>query len=193
MMSLSLQEKGVIQKYYNKWWKIHGHHSESVCKTKKKLDQMAMANALSVVNIGGIFVVLLCGLAFAVMVAIVEFCWSNQARDLVLVSSAQFLCNVFQEGTGDTNRAVGRSLCAEMVRTLLPFLFRQREQVLKIKEICNFDRILVTNLPCCCHASALFYALLPTQVSLLSPGSESREQIYATTFPAQTFRTQRNH
>ena len=30
--------------------------------------QKAMANALGVVNIGGIFVVLLCGLAFAVLV-----------------------------------------------------------------------------------------------------------------------------
>jgi hypothetical protein len=33
------------------------------------------ASALNVVNIGGVFVVLLCGLSVAILVAIVEFCW----------------------------------------------------------------------------------------------------------------------
>ena len=64
--------------YYDKWWKNHGLRNENACQTKKTLDQKAQANALGVVNIGGIFVVLLCGLAFAVMVAIVEFCLSNR-------------------------------------------------------------------------------------------------------------------
>ncbi len=67
---------------YNKWWKNHGHlHLQAqTCGTKKTLDQRAMANvnALGIVNIGGIFVVLLCGLAFAVIVAICEFCLSSR-------------------------------------------------------------------------------------------------------------------
>ena len=69
--------------YYDKWWKSHGHHQENVCNKKKTMDQKAMANALGVVNIGGIFVVLLCGLAFAIIVAVIEFCWSktNQKAD----------------------------------------------------------------------------------------------------------------
>ena len=29
-------------------------------------------------NIGGVFVVLLCGLALAIMVAILEFCWNSR-------------------------------------------------------------------------------------------------------------------
>ena len=33
------------------------------------------ASALNVVNIGGVFVVLLCGLSVAILVAIMEFCW----------------------------------------------------------------------------------------------------------------------
>ena len=41
-----------------------------------------MASALGVVNIGGIFVVLLCGLALAFVVAILEFCWGS--RDCIL-------------------------------------------------------------------------------------------------------------
>ena len=55
-----------------------GRGDGGACQTKKTLDQKAMANALGVVNIGGVFVVLLCGLAFAVMVAIVEFCVSSR-------------------------------------------------------------------------------------------------------------------
>lgn len=63
--------------YYDKWWKNHGHHKETECSKKKTMNEKAMANALGVVNIGGIFVVLLCGLAFAVIVAIAEFCYST--------------------------------------------------------------------------------------------------------------------
>ncbi len=80
--------------YYDKWWKNHNHDLEDEdqallagCPRKSQtIDQVksfepkalnqshinhfiffqkAMANALGVVNIGGIFVVLLCGLAFA--------------------------------------------------------------------------------------------------------------------------------
>ena len=62
--------------YYDKWWKNHGHTKEGACTDKYHLDSMK-ANALGVVNIGGIFVVLICGLSFAIMVAIMEFCWSS--------------------------------------------------------------------------------------------------------------------
>ena len=111
---LFLQEKGVIQMYYDKWWKkrkrklrgngvkgsgepleneddfIGGEEwdddeddesEEGSCGSgkKKSLNEMAMASSLGVVNIGGIFVVLLCGLAFAVTVAVVEFCYGRKA------------------------------------------------------------------------------------------------------------------
>ena len=46
-----------------------------------------MASALGVVNIGGIFVVLLCGLALAFVVAILEFCWGS--RDCILTVKSQ--------------------------------------------------------------------------------------------------------
>ena len=46
------------------------------------------AHPLSVQNIGGVFVVLLCGLALAIMVAILEFCWNSRK---VLTLSLSFL------------------------------------------------------------------------------------------------------
>ena len=139
--------------YYDKWWKNHGHHIENACETKKTVDQKAMANALGVVNIGGIFVVLLCGLAFAVMVAIVEFCWSSH------ISKSSDLISTREEEERKKNRGrrkkdgqgthspphysefiplkyasvfckcfvfffnPGTSLCSELFQTLAPYLY----------------------------------------------------------------------
>ena len=44
------------------------------------LEAKSSVNALGVVNIGGVFVVLLVGLAFAVMVAIAEFCVKTRSN-----------------------------------------------------------------------------------------------------------------
>lgn len=61
---------------YNKWWKSTG-----TCMRDENKD--SKANALGVENVGGIFVVLLVGLALAVMVAICEFIYKSKknARD----------------------------------------------------------------------------------------------------------------
>ncbi|CAH0698587.1 unnamed protein product [Spodoptera exigua] len=68
---LELQEKGVIQILYDKWWKNTG----DVCNRDGKDSK---ANPLGVQNIGGVFVTLLCGLALAIVVAILEFCWNTK-------------------------------------------------------------------------------------------------------------------
>ncbi|CAH1132878.1 unnamed protein product [Ceutorhynchus assimilis] len=68
---LELQEKGEIQMLYDKWWKNTG---ETCLRNDKTKD--SKANSLGVDNIGGVFVVLLCGLAFAVIIAIMEFCYN---------------------------------------------------------------------------------------------------------------------
>ena len=48
--------------YYDKWWKSHGRWSDNQdCFRRRHKTQTASANALGVVNIGGIFVVLLVG------------------------------------------------------------------------------------------------------------------------------------
>lgn len=70
---LELQEKGEIQMLYDKWWKS----PKDQC-ADEKAKQSNKANALGVNNIGGVFVVLLCGLAFAVLIAILEFCHSSR-------------------------------------------------------------------------------------------------------------------
>uniref|UniRef100_A0AAR5PP96 Glutamate receptor ionotropic, kainate 2-like n=1 Tax=Dendroctonus ponderosae TaxID=77166 RepID=A0AAR5PP96_DENPD len=70
---LELQEKGEIQMLYDKWWKNTGE----TC-TRNDKGKESKANSLGVDNIGGIFVVLLCGLAFAVVIAIMEFCYNSK-------------------------------------------------------------------------------------------------------------------
>ncbi|XP_033226294.1 glutamate receptor ionotropic, kainate 2-like isoform X2 [Belonocnema kinseyi] len=70
---LELQEKGEIQALYNHWWKSKG----DTCMKNDK-GKESKANALGVDNIGGVFVVLLCGLAFAVLIAIFEFCYNSK-------------------------------------------------------------------------------------------------------------------
>ncbi|XP_012543077.1 glutamate receptor ionotropic, kainate 2 isoform X3 [Monomorium pharaonis] len=70
---LELQEKGEIQILYDKWWKSPG---DTCIRTEKGKENKA--NSLGVDNIGGVFVVLLCGLAFAVLIAIFEFCYNSR-------------------------------------------------------------------------------------------------------------------
>ncbi|XP_018374399.1 PREDICTED: glutamate receptor ionotropic, kainate 2-like isoform X3 [Trachymyrmex cornetzi] len=70
---LELQEKGEIQILYDKWWKSPG---DTCMRTEKGKENKA--NSLGVDNIGGVFVVLLCGLAFAVLIAIFEFCYNSR-------------------------------------------------------------------------------------------------------------------
>ncbi|XP_025261836.1 glutamate receptor ionotropic, kainate 2 isoform X4 [Camponotus floridanus] len=70
---LELQEKGEIQMLYDKWWKSPG---DTCMRTEKGKENKA--NSLGVDNIGGVFVVLLCGLAFAVLIAIFEFCYNSR-------------------------------------------------------------------------------------------------------------------
>lgn len=70
---LELQEKGEIQMLYDKWWKSPG---DTCMRTEKGKE--SKANSLGVDNIGGVFVVLLCGLAFAVLIAIFEFCYNSK-------------------------------------------------------------------------------------------------------------------
>ena len=54
---------------YNKWWK----HGTKRCP--KSDGDRSKASSLNVVNIGGVFVVLFCGLVFAILVSIAEFCF----------------------------------------------------------------------------------------------------------------------
>ncbi|CAF1076629.1 unnamed protein product [Rotaria sordida] len=65
---LKLQDEGVIQKYYNKWWK---EAANLKCDEEDKRKEIA--SALGFVNIGGIFVILAIGLVLSMIVAAIEF------------------------------------------------------------------------------------------------------------------------
>ncbi|GBP90061.1 Glutamate receptor ionotropic, kainate 2 [Eumeta japonica] len=101
---LELQEKGVIQILYDKWWKNTG----DVCNRDGKDSK---ANPLGVQNIGGVFVTLLCGLALAILVAILEFCWNTRRN------------------SGESRQ----SLCSEMGQ-VIPTTISSTEQILECRE-----------------------------------------------------------
>lgn len=75
MAILELQEKGEIQMLYDKWWK----NTDDTCVRKDKKKE-SKASALGVDSIGGVFVVLIFGLVFAICVSIGEFCYSARKR-----------------------------------------------------------------------------------------------------------------
>ncbi|EEC19136.1 EAA5, putative, partial [Ixodes scapularis] len=86
---LDLQEKGVIQMLYNKWWKSPGLTCNRDDKNKE-----GKANALGLANIGGVFVVLLCGLAVAIVTAVMEFCINSRKH---AQTDRQSLCSEMAE------------------------------------------------------------------------------------------------
>ena len=63
----------MVHELYNRWWKITGNTCRKDDKSKE-----SKANSLGVSSIGGVFVVLLSGLAIAIVVAILEFCWNSR-------------------------------------------------------------------------------------------------------------------
>ncbi|CAH2062145.1 unnamed protein product, partial [Iphiclides podalirius] len=107
---LDLQEKGVIQILYDKWWKNTG----DVCNRDGKDSK---ANPLGVQNIGGVFVTLLCGLALAIVVAILEFCWNTRknashGRQSLCSEMGQELRTAMRGGSSRTVLRHGCSRCS---------------------------------------------------------------------------------
>ncbi|RWS27087.1 Glutamate receptor: ionotropic kainate 2-like protein [Leptotrombidium deliense] len=87
---LELQEKGVIQMFYDKWWKSPG----LTCIRDEMKNKDGKASALGLANIGGVFVVLLFGLAIAVLTAVFEFFWKSRKT---AKSSRQSFCTEMTE------------------------------------------------------------------------------------------------
>jgi len=88
---LDLQEKGVIQSLYDKYWKSPG----LTCIRDEIKNKDGKASALGLDNIGGVFVVLLFGLAFAVFTAMMEFMWFSR-RSRATTSSFSY-CGEMKE------------------------------------------------------------------------------------------------
>uniref|UniRef100_A0A4D5RB87 Glutamate receptor 1 n=1 Tax=Scolopendra viridis TaxID=118503 RepID=A0A4D5RB87_SCOVI len=85
---LELQEKEILQKIKKTWWEKGGKSCED------ESDQSPQGLTLS--NVGGVFVVLLSGMGFACVVALIEFMWNIR--------------NTVKENRG--------SLCSEMLNEL---------------------------------------------------------------------------
>ncbi|CAF0911622.1 unnamed protein product [Adineta ricciae] len=65
---LKLQDEGVIQKYYNKWWKEAAN-----LKCEREDKRKELASELGFANIGGVFLILASGLVLSIFVAALEF------------------------------------------------------------------------------------------------------------------------
>lgn len=71
-----------------------GYHFSSFSTRNISTTTIQKINDLGVDNIGGVFVVLLCGLAFAILVAILEFCWNSKKN---AQNERQSLCSEMAE------------------------------------------------------------------------------------------------
>ncbi|XP_065225870.1 glutamate receptor ionotropic, kainate 2-like isoform X1 [Planococcus citri] len=69
---LKLQEEGKVRDLKEKYWLITDESKK--CQRKKKND--LEDNALAVAQVGGVFVVLLIGMAFSLILSILEFLWN---------------------------------------------------------------------------------------------------------------------
>ena len=68
---LMLQEKGIIQQAYDKWWRQIG--AENCEQQAKKADQTA--NPMTFSSVGGLFLILAVGIVISILVGLVEFVW----------------------------------------------------------------------------------------------------------------------
>ncbi|KAM0731072.1 Glutamate receptor ionotropic, kainate 2 [Formica fusca] len=69
---LKLGEKGKLQELKRLWWK---EKDGGTC-TKDVADKSASTSELGLANVGGVFLVLMCGCVFALIIAIFEFLWN---------------------------------------------------------------------------------------------------------------------
>lgn len=74
LVILDLQEKGVIEMLYNKWWRT------GITCSRDEKNKEGKASALGIANIGGVFVVLLSGLSLALVTAICEFFMKSKEK-----------------------------------------------------------------------------------------------------------------
>ncbi|KAG1653683.1 Glutamate receptor ionotropic, kainate 2 [Nymphon striatum] len=92
---LQLQEETMLDVLKIRWWR-QKRGGAKCNKEDSKKGSTGTANELSLANVGGVFVVLLCGTGFAFIIAFIEFLWKTQR-----------------------NKEDGRdSLCAEMLKEL---------------------------------------------------------------------------
>jgi len=80
---LKLQEDQTLQTLFNRWWRELGGAGQCDADEKGKKD----VNALSIANVGGVFVVLGVGLLLSVIAAVVEFVWNERQQPAAVDAS----------------------------------------------------------------------------------------------------------
>ncbi|XP_050440989.1 glutamate receptor ionotropic, kainate 2-like [Adelges cooleyi] len=106
---LELQEKGVIQMLYDKWWK----NAADICIKDEKVKEFK-PKPLDLNDLGGVFVFVLCGLTVAVIVAILEFCWHSKKKSK---DQQQSVCTEMAEELRYAIRCDGTKHKATLKRT----------------------------------------------------------------------------
>lgn len=87
---LKLGEKGKLQELKRLWWK---EKDGGTC-TKDVADKSASTSELGLANVGGVFLVLMCGCVFALIIAIFEFLWN--IREVAVREKVRYpLSNLF--------------------------------------------------------------------------------------------------
>lgn len=72
---LKLQESGALLTLKERWWKQKKGGGKCIDDPKKSSGSVT---PLKIDNVGGVFVVLLGGLSFSLLVVILEFVWKSQ-------------------------------------------------------------------------------------------------------------------
>lgn len=73
---LTLQEKGVLHKLKDRWWKEKKDGNTS-CEVKEQQKSSGTASELGLDHVGGVFVVLGAGALLAVIICLLEFYWKH--------------------------------------------------------------------------------------------------------------------
>nr|XP_022293322.1 uncharacterized protein LOC111103957 [Crassostrea virginica] len=85
---LYLQDNQIIKKLYNKWWK--DMYINQTCDNEKK----EQSNALTIQNLGGVFVVLIGGIVIAMVIAVFEFIYYAWTKRDLPVRTNCCLCSM---------------------------------------------------------------------------------------------------
>lgn len=86
---LQLQESGMLHTLKDRWWKQK--RGGGACSDDSK--KGSAVNELSLANVGGVFVVLLGGLAFSILMAWCEFMWRARKSTSSAPDGSKSMCN----------------------------------------------------------------------------------------------------
>lgn len=100
---LQLQEKGVLHRLKDRWWKEKKDGNTS-CEVKEQQKSSGTASELGLDHVGGVFVVLVIGALISVFICIMEYYWKHiktprQERQHMFVTLAHEFRQIFLSGS----------------------------------------------------------------------------------------------